>query len=79
MAVNVIAKNCMPLMPTTAYGKVRHMLKNGRAIIAGYHPFTIRLKYATTLYTQPLVMGVDPGDEPIRLHTKQKSADSTSA
>ena len=53
--------NGTPLMPTTRSGKVRRMLRDGRAVIVSHTPFTIRLTYGTTSYTQPVSLGVDAG------------------
>lgn len=50
-----------PLMPTTRYGKVRRMLKNGLAKVVQREPFTIRLNYETTEFTQPISLGIDSG------------------
>ena len=54
-------------MPTTRAGKVRRMLRDGRAVIVSHAPFTIRLKYDTTHYTQPVSLGVDAGSKHIGL------------
>ena len=59
--VFVLAKSGSPLMPTKDYGMVRRMLKNGEARPVRTKPFTIQLLYETTCYTQPLILGVDPG------------------
>ena len=32
-----------PLMPTKRLGRVRHLLKECKAVILNYHPFTIKL------------------------------------
>jgi len=53
--------NGTPLMPTTRSGKVPRMLRDGRAVIVSHTPFTIRLTYGTTSYTQPVSLGVDAG------------------
>lgn len=46
MLTRVLAADGTPLMPTYNIKKVRHMLKDGRAVIAGHNPeFTIRLTY----------------------------------
>lgn len=46
MLTYVLAKDGSPLMPTYHIRKVRHMLRGGRAVIAGHKPgFTIRLTY----------------------------------
>ena len=54
-------------MPTQRAGKVRRMLRDGRAIIATHTPFTIRLTYDTTHHTQPVSLGVDAGSKHIGL------------
>ena len=47
MLTYVLAADGSPLMPTYNIKKVRHMLKDGRAVIAGHKPgFTIQLTYA---------------------------------
>ncbi|MCM1234505.1 MAG: RRXRR domain-containing protein, partial [Ruminococcus flavefaciens] len=51
-----------PLMPTTRYGKVRRMLKDGRAVAVRTKPFTIRLTYLTESHVvQEVTLGIDPG------------------
>lgn len=51
-----------PLMPTTRYGKVRRMLRDGQAKAVQTKPFTIRLTYQPeTSVTQNIVAGMDPG------------------
>lgn len=54
MPVCVLSANGERLMPTENYGKVRHLLKDGRAVIAKRNPFTIQLTYDTSTYTQPI-------------------------
>ena len=61
MYIYVLAKDGKPLMPTEHAGKVRRMLRDGRAVIAGHTPFTVRLTYDTPHYVQPLIAGVDAG------------------
>jgi len=36
-------------------------LKQGKAVIGGYHPFTIQLNYASGEARQDLILGVDAG------------------
>ena len=50
-----------PLMPTKRLGRVRHLLREGKAEIACYKPFTIQLKYESTHFVQDLYVGIDPG------------------
>ena len=65
--VYVINKNGEPLMPTKRHGKVRHMLEDGRAVVVRRSPFTIRLTYDTTQFTQPVTLGVDAGSKHVGL------------
>lgn len=60
--VYVLDKNGKPLMPTCRYGKVRRMLKSGKAKVIDILPFTIQLMYEPeTRVVQPVVVGQDPG------------------
>jgi N6-L-threonylcarbamoyladenine synthase len=59
--IYVISKEGKPLMPTKRTGKVRHLLKDGKAVIVRYEPFTIQLLYETPEYTQKVILGIDPG------------------
>ncbi|MEQ8173040.1 MAG: RNA-guided endonuclease IscB [Candidatus Eremiobacterota bacterium] len=65
--IYVISKEGKPLMPTKRRGKVRHLLKDGKAIIVKYEPFTIQLLYETTDYKQKIILGVDPGSKNLAL------------
>lgn len=65
--VNVLSKNGSPLMPTERHGKVRQMVKDGRAKVVKARPFTIQLTYETTNYTQPATLGVDAGYQAVGL------------
>ena len=65
--VYVKSKEGKPLMPTKRTGKVRHLLKDGKAIIVKYEPFTIQLLYDTTDYTQKVIHGIDPGSKHLAL------------
>lgn len=59
--VYVQSADVKPLMPTKRFGKVRRMLKDKRAVCVKRKPFTIRLTYETTSYTQEVVSGTDGG------------------
>ena len=59
--VYVLSKNGQPLMPTNRHGKVKHLLKSGKAKVVRRCPFTIKLLYDSTTYTQNLTLGVDTG------------------
>lgn len=59
--VYVVSKDGQPLMPTNRHGKVKHLLRSGKAKVIRRCPFTIKLLYESTTYTQPLTLGVDTG------------------
>lgn len=61
MLVYVLAKDGNPLMPTTRLGKVRHLLKDGKAKVVRRCPFTVKLLYDSTEYVQKLVLSDDTG------------------
>lgn len=65
--VYVISKNGKPLMPTGNHAKVRILLKANKAKVVKRCPFTIRLLYESTTYTQPICLGVDAGSKHIGL------------
>ncbi|WP_292485411.1 RNA-guided endonuclease IscB [Methanohalobium sp.] len=62
MHVYVLSKNKKPLMPTRP-AKARRLLKSGKAKVVRRTPFTIKLLYETTEYTQPLIAGMDSGSK----------------
>jgi len=59
--VYVLNINGQPLMPTNRHGKVKHLLKSGKAKVIKRCPFTIKLLYESTNHTQNLTLGVDTG------------------
>ncbi len=65
--VYVLNKDGQPLMPTNRHGKVRHLLRDGKAKVVKRCPFTIQLLYSSTNYTQPITLGVDAGSKHIGL------------
>lgn len=73
MAVYVIGKNGERLMPTTRLGRVRHLLKEGKAHIIGRKPFTIQLDYESTTYTQEIELCVDTGAQHVGVSVKSES------
>jgi hypothetical protein len=75
MSVFVISKEGKKLMPTERYGKVRHMLKDGRAVIYKRNPFTIQLTYDTSTYTQDLEICEDLGYVHVGLSVKSESTE----
>lgn len=58
--VYVISKENKPLMPCSN-AIARLLLKQGKAKVKSKQPFTIKLLYETTNYTQDLTLGVDTG------------------
>ena len=54
-------------MPTERHGKVRRLLKEGKAKVVKRTPFTVQLLYDTTDYTQDITLGVDAGSKIIGL------------
>lgn len=54
-----------PLMPTERHGKVRRLLKDGKAKVVKRCPFTIQLLYDSTRYTQEVNLGIDAGSKHI--------------
>lgn len=78
MAVCVISKYGERLMPSVCMGKVRHMLKDGRAVIVSRKPFTIQLTYETTNYTQPIELCEDTGYQHVGFSAKSKAREYAS-
>ena len=54
-----------PLMPTERHGKVRRLLKDGKAKVVKRCPFTIQLLYDSTRYVQEINLGIDAGSKHI--------------
>ena len=65
--VYVLDKDGRPLMPTMRHGKVRRLLRDGLAVRVRQTPFTIRLLYETTGFTQDVTLGVDAGSKTVGL------------
>ena len=65
--VYIINKDNQPLMPTMRHGKVRRLLKNGKAKIVKRCPLTIKLLYKSENKVQEVVLGVDAGSKTIGL------------
>lgn len=70
--VYVINSDGHPLMPTTRHGKIRRMLKSGLAKVVNRCPFTIKLMYNSTAYTQEINLGVDAGSKHIGISATTK-------
>ena len=63
--VYVLNKNGQPLMPTERHGKVRRMLRDGKAHIVRLEPFTIQLDYSSEEKIQEISLGIDAGSKHI--------------
>ena len=73
--VYVLSKSGKPLMPTKRFGRVKGLLKSGRAKIFQHKPFTVQLTYDSTEYTQPLTMGIDTGAKHIGVSIVRESGE----
>lgn len=62
-------------MPTKRFGKVRRLLKEGKAKVVSTKPFTIQLLYETKGYTQTLYMGIDPGTKNIGISVRKETGE----
>ena len=71
--VYVLNINGQPLMPTTRHGKVKHLIREGKAKVVKRCPFTIQLLYNNTTYVQPINLGVDAGSKHIGLSATTKN------
>lgn len=69
----VLSKNGERLMPTIRLGKVRHLLKDGKAKIIKHHPFTIQLLYDSETNIQPIEICEDVGYNYIGISVKSQS------
>lgn len=65
--VYVLSHTGSALMPTQRHGKVRRLLRDGLAHVVTRTPFTIRLDYESTEFTQPVTLGVDAGSTHVGL------------
>ena len=64
MLVYVLKQNGQPFMPTSRFGKVRRLLKEGKAKVVRREPFTIKLLYEPeTDVVQECYCGVDTGSK----------------
>ena len=70
--VYVISQNGEPLMPCSN-PIARLLLKQGKAKVKKREPFTIRLTYETTNYTQNLTLGIDTGSGTIGAAVSQEN------
>ena len=67
MFVYVLSKDGKPLMPTKRLGRVRHLLKDGKAKVIKRTPFTIQLLYDSKEFVQEVSLGVDAGSKVVGL------------
>jgi 5-methylcytosine-specific restriction endonuclease McrA len=65
--VYVLSKDGSPLMPTGKHGKVKRLLRAGKARVVRRCPFTIQLCYESAQHVQPITLGVDAGSKTIGL------------
>lgn len=72
--VYVIAQDGKPLMPCSN-SIARLLLKQGKAKVKKREPFTIKLTYETTNYTQDLTLGVDTGSGTIGTAVSRDNGD----
>lgn len=64
--VYVLDINGKPLMPTERHGKVRRLLRDGKAKVVRREPFTIKLLYEPeTRVVQDINLGVDTGSSEV--------------
>ena len=70
--VCVLSNSGERLMPTFRLGKVRHLLKDGKAKIVKHHPFTIQLLYDSKTNTQPIEICEDVGYNYIGISVKSE-------
>lgn len=77
--VYVLNKDGRPLMPTKRHGKVRRLLRDGKAHVVRVQPFTIQLDFDTTEYTQDVDLGIDAGSVHIGVSATTKKEELFSA
>ena len=71
--VYVISHTGKALMPTQRHGKVRLLLRDGKARVVKTEPFTIQLFYDNTEHTQSVTLGVDAGTGHVGLSATTES------
>lgn len=77
--VYVLSHNGSALMPTQRHGKVRRLLRDGLAHVVTRTPFTIRLDYESSEFTQPVTLGVDAGTTHVGMSATTDSREIFSA
>src|SRR5581483_1626862 len=71
--IYVVAASGKPLMPTKNQKKVWYWLRKGLAQVERREPLTIRLRFETTEYTQPVTVGVDTGSQTVGIAATSNS------
>ena len=71
--VYVLNKDWQPLMPTERHGKVRRLLRDGKAKVIRRCPFTIQLLYETGNQVQQISLGIDAGSKHIGVSATTES------
>ena len=71
--VFVMSKDGERLMPTKRFGRVRHLLRDGKAKIINHRPFTIQLVYEVSTYTQPMELCEDTGYQHVGISLKSEA------
>ena len=77
--VYVLDRDRHSLMPTKRYGKVRHLLKENKAVVVRRDPFTIRLTYGSGQNRQSVHLGIDAGSKHIGLSATTEKKEIFSA
>lgn len=77
--VYILNKYNQPLMPTMRHGKVRRLLKSGKAKVVKRCPFIIQLLYETGNNVQEVVLGVDAGSKVIGVSASTETKELYSA
>lgn len=71
--VYVIDINGKAMMPTERHGKVRRLLRDGRAVVVRRVPFTIQLLYEVPGHVQDVTLGVDAGSKTVGLSASSET------
>jgi 5-methylcytosine-specific restriction endonuclease McrA len=71
--IYVVAASGTPLMPTKNQKKVWYWLRKGLAEVVSREPLTIRLRFETTEYTQPVTLGIDTGSQTVGIAATSNS------
>ena len=79
MTVYTVDRNGHPGMPTFNIKKIRHMLRDGRAVIYRHHPFTVMLLHRENMAVQDVELTEDAGYEHIGLSVKSEKHEYTHA